>query len=454
MNTNSTRFTRHPLSVWLRAGAAAALLSLATGCDRPAEKKAAPAAAQRTRTVSVTTPAQKTIRREIGQPGMIEAYERTPLVSRIPGYVLNWKADIGDTVRKEDTLAELWVPELVSELHYKEQQVRQAQKNLAMTVAQVASAKAHVEEAEAALGRAEANHNYWKGQNARFANLVKQSVLDKQTQEETQNQFQSAAATLAEAKAKVVSAKALEREKQSARDKAEVDIQAADADRQRQADLVGYATVTAPFDGIVTQRNINTKQFVQPASNAAGDVLYVIERTDVVRVFLAVPESDADWIQPGMPVTIRVQALRGQEFTGSVTRTAWTLNKVTRTLRTEVDLQNPEIPKSGRRLRPGMYAYGTISAEWPDVLTLPASAVVTEGDVNIGYQSFCFLVVDGQLRRTRLEIGARNDQLVEVLQKRVPEGDTFHWEPFRGDEQVVSGELAGLKEGQAVEIKP
>jgi multidrug efflux pump subunit AcrA (membrane-fusion protein) len=176
---------------------------------------------------------------------------------------------------------------------------------------------------------------------------------------------------------------------------------------------------------------------------------------DTVRIFVSVPETDSDWVRIGAPVTVRVQALQGQEFKAQVTRTAWAMNRTTRTLLTEVDLPNPEVPKLGRRLRPGMYAYATIEAEWPDVLTLPASAVQTEGDVTVGYQTFCYLVEDGRVKRTQIEMGARNDQLVEVLRKRVPEtkpGEGPRWEAFAGTEQVVRGDLSGLKDGQAVSL--
>jgi RND family efflux transporter MFP subunit len=403
----------------------------------------------------VVHPERKTIHREVGQPGVIEAFERTPIVARIPGYVLKWNVDIGDSVHQGDVLAELWVPELVSELKLKEEQVQQAKKALAMAQAKVLTAKAQVQEAEAAFARAEATHNYWKSQSARFTSLVKENVLDKQAQEETLDKLQSATAALAEVQAKIQSAKALQQEKESARDKAEADVRAADADRQRQADLVGYAKLTAPYDGVVSQKNVDTKKFVQPATGAKADVLYIIERTDKVRVFVSVPESDAAWVSVGTPATVRVQALQGQEFSGNVTRTSWSLNQTTRTLLAEIDLSNPEQPKGGRRLRPGMYAYGILTAEWPDVLTVPASAVVTEGDVNIGYQTFCYVVENGHVKRTPIETGARNDQFVEVLKKRTPgssPGEGLRWKDFSGTEQIVRSDLSGLKDGQAVNI--
>ena len=182
-------------------------------------------------------------------------------------------------------------------------------------------------------------------------------------------------------------------------------------------------------------------------------MLYVVEQTDMVRIFVSVPEADADWLHDGTPAKVRIQALQGQEFKGKVTRTAWSLNQTTRTLLTEVDLE----PNKDGRLRPGMYAYATIDAEWRDVLTLPASAVVTEGDVNVGYRSFCYVVEDGRVKRTPIEVGSRNDQLVEVLKKQVSAakpGEESRWGPFTGDEEVVRGELSGLKDGQAVSVSP
>jgi RND family efflux transporter MFP subunit len=358
------------------------LLAVAAGCTQypggPPAPPAAPAAEQPAPTVTTVKPERRTVRRTVGQPGSIQAFEQTPVVAKVPGYVAKWNVDIGAHVRKGDVLAELWVPELVAELKQKDEQVRQAEKALAM-------------------------------------------------------------------------ARASQAEKEAAKDKAEADVGAAGADRQRVAALAGYARLTAPYDGVVTQRNINTGQFVQPATSARGDVLFLVERTDPVRIFVAVPEADAAWVGDGAPARVRVQALLGQEFGGQVTRTSWSLNSTTRTLRAEIDLPNPD-----GRLRPGMYAYATVTGEHRGVLTVPAAAVVTQGDVNTGYQTFCYLVAYGKVRRTPLEAGARNDQLVEVVKKRTKparQGAEPRWEPFTGEEEVVKGDLSGLKDGQAVEVR-
>jgi HlyD family secretion protein len=402
--------------------------------------------------VQVVTPQLRTISRNVSQPGFIQAFEQTAIFAKVPGYVLKWSVDIGDEVRKDDLLAELWVPELVSELNFKKVQVQQANKSLAMAQAQLVTAKAQVKEAEAGLRRAEALNDYWKSQAERFTNLVNQSVLDKQTQEETHNQFKMAAAGLTEAQARIESASALQQEKEAARDKAEVDIRAAEAALQQQADLVGYAKFLAPYAGVVTKRNINTFDFVQPPTAGKGEPLYVVERRDLMRVFVDVPEADAVWVSKGSQVQVRIPALQGRVFSGQVARTAYALDRTTRTLLAEIDFPNPQ-----DQLRPGMYAYATIEGQWRDVKTLPASATLTVGDVNVGYQMYCFIVENGRLRKTQIETGARNAQLVQVLKKRVPSlsgEDGLRWEPFTGGELVVQGDVAGLKDGQAVEANP
>ncbi len=389
--------------------------------------------------------------RAISQPGAIQAFEQTPIFARIPGYVSKWSVDIGDVVRKGTLLAELWVPDMVSELNLKKEQVEQAKKGLAVAEAQVVTARALIKEAEASLGRAQAANDFWKGQNERFGQLVDKSVLDKQTHEETTKQFRAATASLAEAEAKILTARAMLQEREATRQKAEVDIRAATAARERQDDLVRYATFVSPYDGVVTRRNINTFDFVQPPTAGKGEPLYVIERRDTMRIIVDVPETDAVWVAKGTKATVRVLALQGREFPGVVARTSYALDRATRTLVAEIDLANPQ-----DQLRPGMYVHATLQASRDKVLTLPASAIVKVGDVNVGYQYFCYLVVEEKVRRTQIEIGARNEQFVEVVQKQIPgnpAGAPLEWRAFTGSEKVVRGNLAGLKDGQAVDAK-
>jgi multidrug efflux pump subunit AcrA (membrane-fusion protein) len=129
-----------------------------------------------------------------------------------------------------------------------------------------------------------------------------------------------------------------------------------------------------------------------------------------------------------------------------VARTSWSLDPTTRTLRVEIDLPNANGP-----LRPGMYAYASLSAELSDVLTVPRSAVATEGEVTRGYQSYCFQVEEGKIHRLPVELGPGDGERVEVLRKQVRAGGA--WQPFTGTEQIVRGNLTPLRDGQDVRVK-
>jgi hypothetical protein len=129
-----------------------------------------------------------------------------------------------------------------------------------------------------------------------------------------------------------------------------------------------------------------------------------------------------------------------------VARTSWSLDPTAHTLRAEIDLPNAEGP-----LRPGMYAYASLTADRAGDLTLPRSALATEGDVTRGYQTYCLQVEDGKVRRLVIELGPGDLERVEVLRKRVRTGGP--WEPFTGTEQIVRGNLSQVRDGQAVQVK-
>jgi HlyD family secretion protein len=159
-----------------------------------------------------------------------------------------------------------------------------------------------------------------------------------------------------------------------------------------------------------------------------------------------VPEVDAPWVQKGVEARVRVQVLPGRVFTGQVARTSWSVDPATRTLRAEIDL-----PNSGGLLRPGLYAYVTLSGDVTGRFTLPRSAVKTEGDVTRGYQSYCFQVEDGKVHRLPIELGAGDGTHVEALNKRARFDGP--WEPFTGTEQIVQNNLSEIRDRQQVSIR-
>jgi HlyD family secretion protein len=402
---------------WAVAG-----LFLGSGCSQPSGKPSPAADASSgsaVATVATVKPERRTLRHTIAQPGAIQALDQPAIFTKIPGYVQAWKVDVGDRIRTGEVMAELWVPEMDVDVAQKEALVRQAE-------AQVKMAKEAVPVAEAEYRRA-------KTQYERLSR-VGTPLVDKDAVDETKYGSEASKARLDMARADVGVKEAQYEVAQKNRDYAQTMLQ--------------YAKIVAPFDGVVTKRNVNKGDFVQPATGTKGDILFTVARTDIMRIFVEVPELDAQWVTDGMAARVRVQALRGAELAATVTRTSWSLDRTTRTLTAAIDMANPE-----GKLRPGMYAYATITGERPNVLTLPASAVITQGEVTQGYQSFCYIVQDAKLKRTLVQIGAREGQWVEVLKKQTAApGEQPKWQDFTGDEVVVAGDLSALSDGQTVQV--
>jgi RND family efflux transporter MFP subunit len=412
--------------------------------------------------VKIVKPVRKTLSHKIEQPGEIQAFARTPIRARISGYVLSVAKDIGDPVAKDDVLAELSVPEMDEELNQKKALVKQAEARLEQArkladaaAAHLESAKAKVKEAEASRLRAAAERLRAESQYERMKKSS--SVISRDAIDETRLGAEAARAAVAEVEAKVKSAEAAQRESAAKLATAKADIGVAEANLRvaraaegRVAALVGYATLKAPFAGVVTRRHIDEGHLLHPSEgNDKGEPVFVVAQTDPVRIFVDVPENDAVLITDGARAVVRVQALKGQEFSGTVTRSAWSLDPRSRTLRTEIDLPNPNVrDAAGRlqpgRLRPGMYAYATITVERANVLAVPASAVVTQGD-----HSFCYRLEGDKAVRTPIQVGFRDGDRIEVVKKTV--GKEGGWVDFTGEEEVIVN-AAGLSDGQAVSI--
>jgi RND family efflux transporter MFP subunit len=402
--------------------ACAVLLGLVAGCQWPAadssgETDAKAGTAPEAPEVTVVKPARKNVRRLIERPGFnIEAYERTALYAKIPGYVQQWNVDIGDHVKKDQVLATLYVPEMVDDLKEKK--------------ASVELAAARIKQAEAAKLSAEAQVARTKVQYERFRESARTGgTISPESVEESRLGYEVAKASVEKAKADIDEAKAQQSVAEAKRDYAQT--------------MLAYAEIPAPFDGVVTQRKTNTREFVQPGDAGKGEALYVVDKVDPVRVFVNVADEDAVWVRNDDVAHIRVLGLPGELFKGTVTRTSGSMDPQTRTLHTEIDLRN-----EGGRLLPGMYADITIIAEHKGVWALPAKAVRSEGD-----QPFCYRLENGRAVRTPLQVGMKGGDLIEVLKKQVKSpspGEEVRWENLTGEEEVIAGDPGTLKDDQPV----
>jgi RND family efflux transporter MFP subunit len=388
---------------------------------------------------------EQTIRRTSDQPGRVEAFEETPLYAKISGFVQHVNADIGDRVKEGQVLAELSVPEMVQELKQKEALVQQANADVAQAeaaveaaTAAVAVAAAKVTEAEATTKRSDAEYTRAKAELARIERLAAENAIQQRVVDEAESQFGAADAARGEAAAKIESAKAGHKEAEAKLAKAQADVVAAtarvavaEANRGVAEAMLQYAKITAPFDGVVTKRNVHTRHFI--ASAGAREPLFVVVRSDPVRVFVDVPEKDATLVSVGNRAIVRVQSAGGKPVEGAVTRSAWALDRTSRTLCTEIDL-----PNADGKLRPGMYANAAIVVdERAGVMSLPASAILRQADKTV-----CCCVQNGKVMRKAITVGLTDGTLVEVVAG------------LDGTEEVVKANAGSLTEGQSVQTKP
>lgn len=437
----------------------AAAVAGCTGQPRPAAPagptNAAPA-------IAIVKPEKRPVKRVIEQPGSVHAFEETVLIPKVPGYVRELAGDpnkkdrpahdraidIGSRVAKDQVLAELAVPELDEELKQKEALVRQAEaevtqakKAVAAASAGVDAAKANVAETKAALARAQALFERWQSEASRVARLVSGGVIDAQTRDETLNQFKAAEALRAEAMAKVVSSEAAVTKADADRGKATADVTAAVArldvaksEGNRVEALRGYLRIKAPYAGIVTKRAVNTGDYVA-ADGKHG--LFAVARTDPVRIVVHVPEADAGMVESDQTVQVALPVTAGSTAMGKVVRTSWSLDPGSHTLRTEIDLPNPN-----GALRPGMYVYAKLSHELPAGWSIPAAAI---GKVND--ESVIYLVENGKAVRVAIQLARGDAQYTQIRAIKRP--GTTVWIDVTGNE-VIATPATALSDGQAV----
>jgi RND family efflux transporter MFP subunit len=275
-------------------------------------------------------------------PGNIQAVTETPILARAEGYLIKRSADIGDRVKAGQELAELATPEL-------DQQVEQAK-------AAVQQTRAALMQARANLSQAKANANLAEVTARRNTTLVTRGVLSKQEGDQSTANYQAQLAQVEAAQATI--------------NAAQQNVNAAEANLQRLTEMQSFKVIRAPFDGIITLRNIDTGALI----NTGSTMLFRIAQTNVLRIFINVPQTNYTDLHVGATADINVQELPGRKFVGKITRISGALDTGTRTMLTEVQIRNPD-----NTLLPGMYAQVVLSVTraHPPVI-VPGDAVVVQ----------------------------------------------------------------------------
>jgi RND family efflux transporter MFP subunit len=313
--------------------------------------------------VRTMTVVEDKVPRTIELPGNMAAFDTATLFARATGYISVRNVDIGSKVRKGDVLALIAAPDLDRQLD---------------------QAKAQLVQLQAAVEQAQADAELGRVTSARTSQLVVKGVSSAQQGDQDRLTFASRTAALAVARANVV---------------------AQQAAVNRLVQLTSFEQVTAPFDGVITGRFIDVGSLLI-ADNAFGATsLFSIARTDVLRVQVYVPQTDYFGIKDGDSATVTVPELPDRVFEGKVARNARALAAGTRTLLTEVDVNN----KDGV-LTAGLYGIVHLQVRRSNpVVLIPSQAVIFSKD---GLSAA--VVSNGKVELRKLELEADNGANVEV----------------------------------------
>lgn len=283
-------------------------------------------------------------------PGETRPFLTAAITARATGYIAERRIDIGSRVKAGDLLLRIAAPDL-------DQQLAQAQAQLGQLQAQRLQAEAQVEQAKASVTLANLTNN-------RTTTLADQGWASRQNADTSQASVLSQAATLASAEAGVKVAAA--------------NIKAQEAVVERLKALTAFEQVVAPFDGVVTTRNVDAGDLVR--ADNGGTPLVTIDQDSTLRIAVNVPQNLTRGVAPGVDVTIRVPQLPGRSFAGAVERSSVALQAASRTLTTEVDVPNPD-----GILRAGMHADVTLKLPRakPGVVVPSEAAIFVKGQLRV-----------------------------------------------------------------------
>lgn len=309
---------------------------------------------------------------ELTLPGDVQAYADAPIYARTSGYLKSWKVDLGARVKKGQLLAVIDAPEV-------DQQLLQA---------------------EAELATASANATLARSTAQRWIELRKSDAVAQQDADE-----------------KISDAAAKEALRESAR-----------ANVARLRELQGFKRIVAPFNGVITARNIDIGALV---SAAAGVELFRIAASEKLRVYVQVPQAYAAAIKPGLVAELEFAERPNQHFSGTLVRSADAIDNDSRTLRAEIEVDNAKA-----ELLPGAYARVHLRLPVAPALRLPVSTLIFRGD---GLQ-VATVDVQQRIHLKSIQLGRDFGTEVEVIAG------------LNGDDNVLINPPDAVIDGQSVHV--
>jgi RND family efflux transporter MFP subunit len=374
-----------------------------------APKQASKPLAAEVSSASVARVERGSISHVLALAGQFQPYQVIDVHPKVSGFIRSIYVDIGDKVRQGQTLAILEVPELAAQLKG--------------TVAEVTRSQDEIVRARHEVSRAEAEYTALHADNTRLQAAAKAQpgLIAQQELDDAQSKDLAAQAQVDAAKSALAAA--------------EGGAQVASADNERVAAIQGYTKVVAPLDGVITWRYADTGALIQSGTGSNDQALPIVKLSEsgLLRLRMPVPEDAVKYVKIGDQLEIRVDAL-GRSFTGKVVRFTRNVNFETRTMETEVDVENKDLS-----IDPGMYANTQLQLDHvANVLTIPVEALVLMGNKETVY------VLDSQNRvhQRSIQVGLEGSRLVEI-KSGLAEG-----------EAVIVGGQEKYQEGEQVRPVP
>jgi RND family efflux transporter MFP subunit len=398
------------LFLWLSATALLICFSLLISCEQ-SEKAAASDREQRPEVpVAVAPVERRPIQRQLSVSSELVPFQEIDVYAKESGYVSQLLVDYGSHVKKGQLMAVLEIPELQALL----QQDR----------ADLKSVQEQITNAQKQLNRVEAQHTVLHLEFQRIDTVAKSKpgLVAQQEVDDIQGRDLAAEAQVEAARSNL--------------DAAQSNVAASQAKLEHDEAIYSYSRITAPFDGVVTERNANLGTLMQAGTNSSTNVLPLVKlsQEDLYRLVIPVPETYVPYMKIGEEVRVRVPALN-KTFPGKVARLSFEVRDATRTMHTEVNVPNPT-----GELIPGLYAEATLTLNRKgDALTIPVQAIDREGDRT------SVLTVDrsNMIQRCPIVLGVEGDTENETeVVSGLHEGDV-----------VVVSDRSGLKPGELVRPK-
>ena len=359
----------------------------------------------------------------INQPGTLQAFQKAALYAKVSGYLSVMNVDYGDRVKKGDVLVEIEVPELHKAVDQAHAALKQSEASVLTAEARIHTAKADTSAARADVAKAEADvkefvarKNYRQSELNRYIELARERSIEQKLVDEERERY-GAAVSAEEAGQANVKAMYAQIEAADARVNqteadllaAKANVTAAQADLEKSEIMASYTKITAPYDGVITQRNHFPGAFVRSAADGDPQPLLVVAQTDKFRVGVMIPDLDVPFVDRGDPAIVHISALPGQEFPAKVSRFSDSETESERNMYTEIDLNN-----DGGKLREGMYGKVTIvlNPASQDAVTIPSGGLIKRDGAGKGA---VYVIRDGKVHQKDVQIGKDDGRNVEII---------------------------------------